>query len=125
MPCGVCGKECERARCTECGAKDTRICRKLADMGEVFKADWHLAITNGTVNKSAFIQLAEGKFGNDLQKLMEGHLVEQLTVSQELKLVGTGEWLDIIELREKLKHNPARCAAVVRAGPGGRQEADA
>ena len=66
------------------------------------------------IDKQKFFEAAQNATGADLAKLMTQELSELRTASSEVKLVGTGSFLDVEDLKEKYKAKPARLEAILK-----------
>ena len=94
-------------RCNKCNAFkskmrrlcDTHVLESFAALDKAKRVDW--------------FQTKHELMGPDLKSELSNLVEEEKTNKTELKLVGTGDWLDEVELEEKYKHNPARAAAII------------
>ena len=112
MPC-VCGAEGD-GRCPACGALAARVCRALARLGDDTKEIWNDSIEQGKIDRATFNSSAKNLMGDDLTKLITETLEVVTKEENEVTLVGTGDYLDEADLKDKYKDKPERCRAILK-----------
>ena len=102
-------------RCRECGNMAVRMSRVLANKSDEFK----FAFESGrhAIDKTEFANKCKGLFGDDLVAVMESVVNNTYVREQEVQCVGTGEYFDEVEMKEKYKNNPVRLAALLKQDP--------
>ena len=111
--CSTCGKEGEGGRCKSCGAFSVRLHRFLATRSEEYKCTFtNIFAPGGSMTKAEFTAEASKLFGTDLAKFVDKTVSEYCVNSTEVSLKGTGEFLDLQDLRDRYAAKPLRLAAI-------------
>ena len=107
--------------CVECHDEEL-VCTGRCNKRNAFKSkmrrlcDTHVLESFAALDKAKRVDWFQTKhelMGPDLKSELSNLVEEEKTNKTELKLVGTGDWLDEVELKGKYKHNPARAAAII------------
>ncbi len=110
--------ELNKGRCKPCMATIARICRMVAKAKENNDAElvnsWESFNKDKTIAKDQFYTAAKDTFGDDTAKLLTETMREHVSAENEVKLVGTGEFLDLQDLNARYKDKPLRLAAILR-----------
>ena len=105
--CSVCGQQTTNpCRCNECGRVATAVSRTTKELGAELNGKFKIAMSNDSVARATFYQKAAGCTKAELVKLIEETVNEMMIETTEASLVGTGEYLDEEDLREKYKSKP-------------------
>ena len=105
-----CGQPCETGRCNKCGAAAVRCTRFLKDKDDEFKDNFKNALKKN--KRAEFMASIHDKFGSELGAMID-HTVQEYRESLEIwSWKGTGEFVEINDLRNKLKDNPSKLQAI-------------
>ena len=75
---------------------------------------WDDALNTGKIDKEKFMAEARELMPKDLAKLVDDYLEEVMVAEDEVSMVGTGEFLDEDDLKEKYAKKPQRLAAILK-----------
>ena len=108
-----CKKEVDgtKQRCNDCNSLRMRLSRALAasptEVKEKFDAQ-------SSVDKETFMQDCTALYGDALVKMITTTFTVSRTVENEVKLQGTGDFMDSPDLRERYKAKPKRLEAILK-----------
>ena len=100
-------------RCPCCQKDSTNLCRALKSLGDEKAERWRNAIKTGGIDREEFTKQAAGKLPKDIAKMMEFRIEETFTEESTLEMVGTGDFLDEEDMRDKYKGKPKRLEAIL------------
>ena len=112
-PCGE-TKAASQKRCPKCQSVATNYCRVKKEMGAEKALVWNDALNTGKIDKQQFMADAREVMPKDLAKLVDQYLEELFLAEDEVAMVGTGEFLDEDDLKEKYAKKPQRLAAILK-----------
>ena len=112
--CGMCGAETPLYRCKTCTNFGTRVYRAQLAMSEKDRVAWQEAQGMQEFDKGEFLARAKNLMPKELAALMVTTMKEFKSRTSEVKMVGTGEFLDRFDLEAKYKNKPLRLAAVLK-----------
>ena len=112
-PCGA-TKTASQKRCNQCQKFATNYCRAKKDIGSEKALIWQDAIESGKIDKELFMTEARDVLPKELAKLIDSHIEELMVAEDEVAMVGTGDFLDEDDLKDKYAKKPLRLAAILK-----------
>ena len=112
-PCGA-TKAASQKRCSKCQSVATNYCRVKKEMGAEKALVWNDALNTGKIDKEKFMADARDVLPKDLAKLVDTYLEELMVAEDEVAMVGTGDFLDEDDLKDKYAKKPQRLAAILK-----------
>ena len=116
--CSVCRVTLDVAnkekRCRQCATTSVKLSRALSGYSESFVSDWKEAEKQPTFDRQAFYKNANGLLAEDLGKLVEEAVAEHTQSTSHVELVGTGDFIDEADLKERYKNKPQRLEGIIQ-----------
>ena len=116
--CSICTVVLDAAntnrRCRTCATTSVKLSRALSGYSESFVSDWKEAQQQPTFDRDAFYRTAASLLPEELGKLVEEAVTEHTQSSSHVELVGNGEFIDEVDLREKYKNKRQRLEGIIK-----------